>query len=389
MNNNTFQNKNTPKKRQNHGMKEDGNSGHRIASKSTIVKPSGGGYVKKDKDFQVVHQKVSVIIPCYNEKNYIGEALDSLINQELDGYEIEILVADGMSSDGTTEIVTEYQNRYDFIHVLENRDRVVPSALKLLLKNVSGDFIVRADAHAKYPKEYISTLIRYHNKENVANVGGTLNTISADDNIISGIIANTLNSKFGVGLSFRTHNTSIPIEVETVPFGSWHSDHFQKYGPFDDKFTRAQDLEHNVRVKKNGGKIICLPWLKIDYYARSNFKKLSKMAFQYGYWKIPVQLKHGMQFSLRQYIPPSLVIITILSFLASLQWPVMLVIPAIYFFLNSIISIRKSLRAKHLMLFPLYMLAFSIMHYCYGFGYLRAYYDAFVKKKFEFSDITR
>ena len=333
---------------------------------------------------------ISVIIPCRSEQNYVAGALDSLLAQEGVSGDIEILVADGMSDDGTTEILQRYEKKFPQVRVLMNHKKIVPFALTLLLAEAKGKFIIRADAHCVYPSDYVATLANYLIETDADNVGGVWNTVAGAQTAQAVAIASCLNSKFGTGVSYRTLAGKEPVEVETVPFGAWRADHFKKYGTFDDKFIRAQDLEHNIRVKKMGGKIVCLPWLKVTYYARDTFEKLKKMALQYGYWKIPVNKKHHIKFSLRQYFPVFLVVGTILSVLLGLTVsPWFLVFLCSYFFVNVAVSFWKALSERMLYYVHYYAYAFAIMHFYYGFGYLLGLWDVYVTRKISFTEITR
>ena len=336
-------------------------------------------------------QTISIIIPCRNEEPYISKAIESLMGQKCAGYNIKILIADGLSDDGTAEILEKYQNCFpDIISVYQNLQKTVPHALGILFENTSGDFIIRADAHCVYPANYVFSLVSYLRTMSADNVGGVCNTVPASDSVSSKIIANALNCKFGVGVSFRTLDIKTPVKVETVPFGAWRKDHFKKYGPFDSRFTRAQDLEHNIRVVKMGGTILCLPWLKITYFARDSFPKLKKMAFQYGYWKIPVKQKHKIEFSLRQYLPPLLVMLSLISLLCGISVsPFFFLLLVPYLLTNLVISLFLSFKNKHPFQFYLYSYAFMVNHYYYGFGYLRGIFDVYVMKQLNFAEISR
>jgi len=323
---------------------------------------------------------VSIIMPCFNEETYIRKSLDSLLSQKLNGYKCEILIADGMSTDRTRSILHEYAQHHSEIKILDNHERVTPAALKILLDNATGEYVVRVDGHSVYPKEYVATLAGCLAETGAANVGGAWETVPANGTIVSRIIANALTSRFGVGSSYRTQKGRKAIEVDTVPFGAWRRDHFDEYGGFDPQFIRAQDLEHNIRIKTMGGKILCLPWLRIRYYARGSFSELMKMAFQYGYWKVPVTLKYKRWFSVRQYLPPLLVLGMIMSVSLSTIYSPLLFVPLFYFLLSMAVSIRKASRDSQILRFPLYMCCFFIMHFCYGLGYWRACLDAVFSK---------
>ncbi|MGQ9663234.1 MAG: glycosyltransferase family 2 protein [Kiritimatiellia bacterium] len=333
--------------------------------------------------------RVSVIIPCRNEREHIAKALDSILTQANDPYELEILVADGMSEDGTRKILDDYAARDPRVRVLENPGRDTAKALEILLTRARGDFFVRFDAHAVCPPGYLATLLEYLERREADNVGGVLQTVAANDTAQASAIAICMNSPFGVGTSFRTIRGKVPLEVETVPFGAWRRECFVKYGNFDPRFARAQDLEHNIRIRRMGGRIICLPWVIIPYAGRAAFRQLAGMAFQYGYWKIPVVHTHSISFSPRQYMPPLLLLTLAVSFLlAPWIWGTLLV-PLAYLVLVGIFSLVESARARKLFLAPLCFLGFVIMHLLYGAGYVRGLWDVFVRTKWQFAEPTR
>jgi glycosyltransferase involved in cell wall biosynthesis len=302
---------------------------------------------------------------------------------------LEILIADGMSEDGTSDILRYYAARFPQIRVFNNLHKTVPFALNLLVDKAQGDFVVLVGAHCMYPRSYVATLVRYLVKTGTDSVGGVVNAVPGSPSTEARAIASCLNSKFGVGFSFRTARGNTPVLTDTVAFGAWRSDHFKKYGRFDERFTRAQDLEHNLRVKKNGGHIVCLPWLKVMYYARSTFFDLAKMAYLYGYWKVPVRQKHNMHFSPRQYLSPSLVVATFFSVLFGwLISPVFLLLPLLYLVTNLIASTLTAHKDGCLRWFPLYMKAFGLLHFGHGIGYLRAAWEVYVKRKYDFRDTS-
>ncbi|MCX7591395.1 MAG: glycosyltransferase family 2 protein [Kiritimatiellae bacterium] len=325
--------------------------------------------------------RVSVIIPCRNEKDHVGKLLESLLAQSTAPHEMEILVADGMSEDGTREILEEYARRDARIRIFDNPERNTVRALALLLEKAGGDYIVRLDAHARCPPDYVSTLVRYLEEKQADNVGGVIQAVPANKTVRARAIAICMNSPFGVGASFRTIGGFEAVEVETVPFGAWRRDHFAKYGPFDPTFVRAQDLEHNIRVRRRGGRILCLPWLVISYAGRATFAQLARMGFQYGYWKIPVRLKHPVRFAARQYLPP----LALLGMLASIALAVvvrrLLVIPLAYLLLVGMFSVVEAVNAGRPHYAPFCFTAFVIMHMSYGAGYLGGLWDAWIRRR--------
>lgn len=328
---------------------------------------------------------ISIIVPCRNERDQVEDSIGSLLNQEVGDDRIELWVADGSSDDGTREFLDALSQEDPRLRVLDNPDRRTPSALKLLLTAAAGEFIVRADAHSVYPSDYVATLVSVLKETGADNVGGVWDTQPWDDSVQARAVAAALTSRFGVGVSYRTQRGAEPIEAETVPFGAWRASHFEAFGPFDETFVRAQDLEHNVRVRRMGGRILCLPWLRIRYFARPTLGRLARMAYQYGYWKIPVRAKHPVRFSLRQYIPPTMVGGTTACLVASIWFPWALVPVIIYFLAVLLAAIHVSVSARAYGLVAHSAVALILMHFGYGVGYYVGIWDVHVRRKFRFS----
>lgn len=322
--------------------------------------------------------KVSIIIPILNERKFIRRCLESILKNDYKKDLLEILIFDGGSNDGTYEILKEYEKKYEFIKLFHNPQKYQVYALNEGIRKAKGDIIIRCDAHSEYPENYISTLVDYHKLNLADNIGGVWEVLPGNNTLEAKAISIAMNSKFGVGISYRTlRDLNKPIYVDTVPFGSWKKEVFEKHGLFDENFIRAEDFEHNMRIKLKGGKILLIPWLKIKYFARESFKKLSKMSYQYGYAKALILKKFKSLGNKRQLIPPIFV----------LTLPISL---PLYLLLYSFISIWLSWKNDNLRLFPYVLSSFFSMHFFYGVGYLKGIWDIFIKKKVkEDFEVTR
>lgn len=262
---------------------------------------------------------VSIVIPCRNEEKYIANCLDSIVSSDYPNGQLEVLVADGMSDDGTRNIVEIYTQKYPFIRLLNNPKRITPSALNIGIKNARGEIIVRLDAHSTYPANYISTCVKYLESMPVDVVGGPVLTKPGANTLIARSIALATSHPFGVGNSrFRT---SIQAGyVDTVPFGAYRREVFDKIGLFDEQLIRNQDNELSSRIIKNGGKIYFTPDMTAYYYNQATLGGLLKQASKTGMWNVLTIKINPAAFRWRHFIPfIFLTVLSVLGFLAPLH----------------------------------------------------------------------
>jgi glycosyltransferase involved in cell wall biosynthesis len=229
---------------------------------------------------------VSIICPTYNEEKYNIKCIESILQQDHPVENMELLFVDGRSTDKTCEIITEYQGKYRFIKLLDNPHKVVPYAMNIGIKNSTGNIIIRIDAHTFYPPNYIKVLSEQLINLNVENVGVCCITDVLNKTPKTLAIKEVLSHPFGVGNSMFRLGTDKIIEVDTVPFGCYRKEVFEKYGLYNEKLVRNQDIELNKRIKRGGGKIVLIPDTYCVYYARETFSALIKNNYQNGKWNL-------------------------------------------------------------------------------------------------------
>jgi GT2 family glycosyltransferase len=222
-----------------------------------------------------------------------------------------------MSEDNTREIIKRYIKKYPFIKLINNSKKIVPTALNIGIRKARGDIIIRIDVHNTYPSNYIEKLILWIRKSKADNVGGIWITKAGAETPIAKAIALALSHPFGVWNPYFRIGIKEPKYVDTVPFGCYRREVFDKIGLFDEDLVRNQDDEFNLRLIKNGGKILLVPDIISYYYARDSIYKLWKMYFQYGYFKPLVVKKVGGILAWRQIIPSSFISSLILALLLS------------------------------------------------------------------------
>ena len=317
---------------------------------------------------------LSVICPIYNEEKYIAQFLDSLLLQDYPKNDLEILLIDGMSKDRTRDIVEEYTAQYPYIRVINNPEKIVPYAMNRGIEAAKGDVIMRLDAHASYQSDYFSVLVKGLKRLHADNVGTVCKTDVLNKTPKTLAIREVLGNKFGVGNStFRT-GIDHEQEVETVPFGCWRKEVFEKYGKYDVRLVRNQDIELNKRILRGGGKIFILPDTYCTYLARETWKALAKNNYGNGKWNILTVYYTKMlsSLSLRHFIPLLFLLSVIVPLLlAFIWWPFALLSVAsllAYTCLLSAMSLKLALQKK--INFFYLLTTFFVLHLSYGWGSL-------------------
>ena len=330
---------------------------------------------------------ISVLIPTYEERKYIAHCLDSLIGGTFDFESTgsEILVIDGGSRDGTREIVARHAERYAFIRLLDNPFRIQVKALNIGLEAAIGEVIFRCDAHCEYPADYVCEILARHTENAADNIGGSWQTRAGADTAQARAVALIMNSKFGMGLSYRTLSSDRPLLVDTVAFGSWKRALFDVVGRFDEEFIRAQDLEHNMRLHSSGKTVMLLPWVEIGYYARDKIAKVAHELFQKGYWKVRVNAKHRKLSSKRQFFPVLYLVANLASFPVlgisnSILW-LFLSYNSLYLAVTIFLAAKGAIAQRDPYLFPYILCGFAVVHHSYALGYLKGIADLVVARR--------
>jgi succinoglycan biosynthesis protein ExoA len=314
--------------------------------------------------------KLSIILPIYNEEKYVGLCLDQIYQQQDLPNTFEIIVADGMSTDRTRDIIRAHQANQTNLMLIDNPKKIVPVGLNLAIKQASGDIIIRIDGHTTIPPDYIRKCVNTLERTNADNVGGCMTAVGITE--FGKAVAIATSTPFGVGNS-KFHYAKVEEETDSVYMGAWPKEVFERIGLFDEELVRDQDDEFNYRLREKGGKIILNPEIKSIYTTRSSPSTLWKQYFQYGLWKIRVLQKHPGQMSLRQFIPPLLVFSLLISVVLTLtitwgKWLLFLV--ALSYLIANIVASIMTASIKGWKHFPLLAVTFLIIHLSYGFGFL-------------------
>lgn len=309
---------------------------------------------------------LSVIVPMRNESDWIDRCLDTIFSQDYPAEKVEVLVVDGMSDDGSFEMLEAIAMKEPRLRALRNPRRIVPSSLNLAIEEARGDVIVRVDSHTLLEKDYVSVGVELLEKTGADNVGGPM--VKLGGGAIGDAIAGAMSSRFGVGSYFQFAEED--REVDTVYMGMWPRSVFDRVGLFDEELVRNQDDEFNYRIRKAGGRVIVSPRMRSRYQNRQSWGKLAKQFFEYGLWKTRVLQKHPSQMSLRHYIPPAFDFAVISSILAGFFKPEAALIGVglllAYALVMLVVAFREG-RSENKLRF---WLALVIIHHGWALGFL-------------------
>jgi cellulose synthase/poly-beta-1,6-N-acetylglucosamine synthase-like glycosyltransferase len=245
---------------------------------------------------------VTVVIPAKNEEGFIRACLDSVLAQ--DEPNLQVLVVDGASSDGTSRVVREYMERDPRVDVLHNPDSIIPRSLNLALDAARGRWLVRVDAHASIPPSYVRRAVAYLRTGEWGGVGGRKDAVGVTS--AGRAIAAAMGSRFGVGNSTYHHGTR-PQLVEHIPFGAYPTDLVRELGGWDERCVVNQDFEFDFRLRKKGHRLLFDPALAIDWHCRQSIPDLFRQYRRYGRGKALVSRLHPQSIRPRHLAAPALV----------------------------------------------------------------------------------
>lgn len=247
---------------------------------------------------------VAAVVPCRNEAAFIRPLLESLLSNSHPRERFEIIFVDGMSTDGTRPILEEAAREHAFIRILDNPRLITPVALNLGIKASKADIIIRIDAHAEYPPDYIARCVRLMvaSGPKVGNVGGRSVAVPNGDGPWARAVAFVTVHRFGVG-NARYKISSSPAFVDTVALGTFPRKVLDEVGLFDERLTRNQDHELNARIRKAGYAIAYDPQIRMLYRNKATLKGIVRHGFISSTWNVYTLFLHPYTWKLRRFVP--------------------------------------------------------------------------------------
>jgi succinoglycan biosynthesis protein ExoA len=323
--------------------------------------------------------QVSIIVACRNEIKYIRSFLDSLLSQDMAGLSWEAIIADGMSDDGTRDVLEEYGARYPQLRLVANPGRIVSTGLNAAIRAARGEIIIRIDVHTSYAPTYCRLCVETLERTGADNVGGPARTRTVG--VRARAIAAAYHSFFSTG-GAKFHDENYEGWVDTVPYGCWRKPTLVGLGLFDEALVRNQDDELNLRLTRAGGKIWQSPAIVSWYSPRPTLSSLFHQYFQYGFWKVAVIQKHGRPGSWRHVVPIGFVLANVLLLVCmatskaagATEWftasAILSLTIATAYAVATLTASVITARARGWATLPYLPLVFATYHLSYGFGFL-------------------
>ena len=242
---------------------------------------------------------VSIIIPVYNEVDNIEAVVGKFLTSNYSDI-IEILVIDGLSTDGTQDKIRSLSKIYPQVVLLENLHRIQSAALNIGLEVCKGDIYLRADAHCNYAPDYVEQCVAALQKSQAVNVGGAQRFIAA--NTFQAGVSLASRSLLGSGgAKYRDPNYN--GYAETVFLGCFWRSILAEVGGYE--VTRKEDSELNFRLLKAKGDraIYISSKIKVWYYPRQNWLGLWRQYVKYGRGSCIMSARYADTLPLRNKIP--------------------------------------------------------------------------------------
>lgn len=306
--------------------------------------------------------EVTVILPVYNEESHLEECLLSLLGQTFPKEKMEWIVVDGGSTDATPVILEQFRKKGPF-QLLSNPGNPTPSSLNMAIRCAKGRYIVRMDAHSVYHSDYIDKCIQCLEQTGAENVGGCFDV--RGEGILGKGFAALLSSPFGIGgAAFRSSKES--GYVETVPYGTWRKELFDRIGLFDEELVRSEDNDLNQRIRSSGGKIYLDVSIRIIYYCRNTLNAILRIGLNNGNALFHTLRKNPGAMRLRHYIPFLFLFSLVIFGLGTLFHPVFGKVFLTELMLYLLLDLYFSLKSPKNALVTLWL--YPLFHLTYGLG---------------------
>jgi succinoglycan biosynthesis protein ExoA len=308
---------------------------------------------------------VTIAMPCLNEAAYIDACVRSVLAQDYPADRLEILVADGGSTDGTLDVLRRLEEADPRVRVVPNPRRIQAAGMNEVIRAARGDVVVRMDVHCEYAPDYVRRCIEVLAETGADNVGGAQR--SRAQTWFQRALCAALDSPLGVG-GAKYRSADNEGDVDTVFLGAFRRSVFETAGMYDPGAVTNEDAELNQRILDGGGRVYLSKKIVVHYYPRSNFRALAKQYFAYGRGRARTLCKHGSLPSWRPLLPFAFVAGGASVLLSPRLRPLAPLAFGAYAALTGAEALRQGLR-EGVRAVPIVWAIFPVMHVSHGVGF--------------------
>jgi succinoglycan biosynthesis protein ExoA len=247
---------------------------------------------------------ISVLVPVLNEERRIAETIASILAQP--GADVEVLVADGRSADGTADVVARIAATDSRVRLLDNPKLSIPAGLNLCLQHSQGEFVARVDGHSELSADYFRrALATLSDSPAMAGVGG--HRIGVGRTPVGRAIALVQSSRFAIGNSIYHYADRAQL-TDHATFGVYRADAVRQIGGWDEQLTVNEDVDFDHRLRTAGWTIGYQPAMKVRWDVRERIGDLFAQYRRYGRGKANMVRKNGpAAVRPRHLVPPAAV----------------------------------------------------------------------------------
>lgn len=329
-------------------------------------------------DHLATYPLVSIVIPMLNEIDAIERCIRSVWEQDYPQDRVEIVVVDGLSSDGSRERVKDLMQIRANIRLLDNPLARTPVSLNIGARNSRGDVVIILGAHTRIKSDFIRQNITCMQTVQVPCSGGT--QINTGETFLQQAIGYAMGSRLGIpSAPYRFFRK--PRFVDTVVYAAYKRELFEQVGYFDEKLHISEDAEFNWRIRKAGHRIYFSPDIVSYYYPRKNLRLLARQFFNYGILRINVVKKHRNAIKLLHLLPPVFLagsgLLAALAFGSALALNALIavwILYLVYILLASFITARQQRCYRHILVLPA---VFLVMQLCWAAGFISGIFKTY------------
>lgn len=301
----------------------------------------------------------------YNESGAIRRCLESLFLQDYPQDRLDIVVADGCSTDGSADVVKSFASGRTNLRLITNPKQRTPAGLNAGIRASKSEIVIILGAHTRVKEDFVRLNVEALERTGAKCAGGT--QINVGDTYLQQAIGIAMASPFGLA-SAPYRFSRREQYVDTVVYAAYKRELFDEVGFFDEDLFISEDAEMNWRIRKAGHRIFFTPKIISYYYPRKTISSLFRQLFRYGILRVNVMKKHLDAVKWIHLVPVACMILAAALLLLG-QWKALILLLGFYVLAVLYYSLRGALR-EGMRYLPVLPLLLATIHLGWGAGFV-------------------